>query len=495
MNTQTNAAIERQRVIELFAGPGGVSEGLALLGIKRQQAVGVEYEADACATAEAAGHRRLKADVTTLTPAKVAAFYFPSTQGVITGIHGSPPCPGFSMAGKGKGREDLELIISAIDSILGEEAVEVDAKGEAHIRQAMSVEEALEYVREFQQDERSALTLEIVRWVKDLNPEWITLEQVPPALPAWEAIAVLLRAWGYNVVTGNVQAEQYGVAQTRKRALLLASRVAEVSLPEPTHSKYYSRSPEKLDAGVCRWVSMAEALGWGEGERVFEPGDCTVIYGPEEAPESLIDGIRSLAGGKWGPVTRSLEEPALSITGSGRNVGFEFTHMGDVYNSKGCIRTLDEPAPTITSSMDNGNFQFIDQDNPQPQAAERVDRKRVAEVASERLNNQSGTEFDLEWPCDRPAPVIAGRGLVTMPGANANRFNGATKSRNDGLRVTVEEAGVLQSFPRDYPWKGNKTSTYQQVGNAVPPLLAAHMGKCVILPAATAHVHIEKESA
>ncbi|MEU7594794.1 DNA cytosine methyltransferase [Streptomyces sp. NPDC039022] len=64
----------------------------------------------------------------------------------------------------------------------------------------------------------------------------------------------------------------------------------------------------------------------------------------------------------------------------------------------------------------------------------------------------------------QPSATVTGKifrnRVVSLQGAELDRFNHS-------------EAGRLQTFPADYPWSGRDVG--QQIGNAVPPRLAAHI--------------------
>src|SRR4051794_36456962 len=129
---------DRGAVVEAFGGPGGWSQALKALGI--EDATGYEWDADACATAEAAGHKRVQADVSMVDL---------STFGPVWGAILSPPCQSFSNAGKQKGKLDRPRI-------------------EAHVARIRAAGRWLHYSREGWHDPRSPLVLEVLRWALTL---------------------------------------------------------------------------------------------------------------------------------------------------------------------------------------------------------------------------------------------------------------------------------------------------------------------------------------
>jgi DNA (cytosine-5)-methyltransferase 1 len=86
----------------------------------------------------------------------------------------------------------------------------------------------------------------------------------------------------------------------------------------------------------------------------------------------------------------------------------------------------------------------------------------------------SGNGAGLMWVQERPATTVQGDPRIGRPG-HKDRDKGEAQFEVDSVRITVQEAAVLQSFPAGYPWQGTKTAQFTQVGNAIPPLLALHV--------------------
>ena len=53
------------------------------------------------------------------------------------------------------------------------------------------------------------------------------------------------------------------------------------------------------------------------------------------------------------------------------------------------------------------------------------------------------------------------------------------KRKNPTRRLSVREAALIQSFPMTFKFEKSATDAYRQIGNAVPPLLAWHIGRAV----------------
>jgi DNA (cytosine-5)-methyltransferase 1 len=89
-------------------------------------------------------------------------------------------------------------------------------------------------------------------------------------------------------------------------------------------------------------------------------------------------------------------------------------------------------------------------------------------------------------PLDEPAPSITSTGL----GGGVMRW--ATDT-GDHLPVTVAQGARLQAFPDSHPWVGTPRSRGRQVGNAVPPPMAAVVAGTAAgvdwRPAVTGYLH------
>ncbi|WP_424448869.1 DNA cytosine methyltransferase [Microbacterium arborescens] len=304
--------------LDLFAGTGwGVA--LQQRGIREG---GVEIMDEAVASRAAAGMETPFRDVwDVLLSAPTDSPWFKAALSIA-----SPPCQSFSVAGKGAGRAALGDVLRAIDEHAYRTPEKLRALGA-------------------QTDERTALVLTPLAQVYRDRPTYVAWEQVVPVLPVWQACAAVLETLGYSVWTGIMRAEQYGVPQARRRAVLIArADGVEAAMPTPTHSRFYERQPDRLDPGVLPWVSMAAALGWGLSQR---PSPTITGGGTETGgAEPIAKLARYTSRPDWvfrRPATTVVADPRLG--GPGRS---EFVRGGvSRQNRPGSLRLEAHEAATL----------------------------------------------------------------------------------------------------------------------------------------------------
>ncbi|MDR3079989.1 MAG: DNA cytosine methyltransferase, partial [Streptomyces sp.] len=367
--------VEEFDVLDLFAGPGGLD---VAAHFSNMRSIGVEWDGNACETRYRAGLPTIHADVTVMRNERWDEVPHARM------LTGGPPCQSFSIAGKGAGRKALETVTALIDEL-------IDTPDDERIDKELS-----------ELDPRTGLVLEPLRYlIKAITSgrgpyEYVVLEQVPTVYPVWLAYEKVLAGGRltkflpsgstapdvrYEVVTDVLRTEEYGVAQTRKRAVLIARLVTagqerrpELKLPKPTHLRFGAKPTEKTKKG---------------GETL--PGVDVESRSPEkERCRSIHDALfaaRTELAESHDVIERPGEFHVVSNYGS-----------GGVSTNRG-IRQWNQPSFTVTGK-----------------------------VSRNRLEDSSGK---------------------TVP------------------RFTIHEAGVLQSFPGNYPWAGNDQA--QLVGTAVPP--------------------------
>jgi DNA (cytosine-5)-methyltransferase 1 len=323
----------RARTISLFAGPGGVDAGAALLGLDLH---GWDLDADACATAAAAGYARTRGSVTDLEPDAMLG---------VTGAVITPPCPSFSTAGRRTGRDDMPRLLDAI-TLLGDSQA-------THVGPDTGWRKAAAAV----QDPRSALVCEALRFALRLpHLQWLVCEQVPAVAPIWQEISAQLAMVAdfdhATVVT--IAAEDLGVASRRTRTFLLASRHWPPVLEGlPIRSGWTTgrfTPPAELmpQAGAAFPApTMAGVLDWAAGERVNTRGNRKTSGGNEFS----ADGPSWCLTEKARTWQRVSDGARLTPSQAGLLVGFPADYPWQGARSKQFLQSADVVAPPVAAAV------------------------------------------------------------------------------------------------------------------------------------------------
>lgn len=377
--------------IDLFAGAGGLSEGLEEAGFHSL------FASEVVPTyAQTYGRNHPNAEVCVRDIREVDPKDVRSRLGLEPGhldlLAGGPPCQGFSINAPVRSKEDP----------------------------------------------RNHLFREYLRFVDEFKPRAVLIENVP-GLVSFEkgatlhAILQALADLGYGADVHILGAPYYGVPQMRWRTIVLGLRGAVIpqsAWPEPVrHAPIRANFTTTFDGRQivkrpspetsAPFTTLREAIGDLPPLKNGERGEAIKPY----ACEPQCEYQRLLRTGSTGVYNH--EAANLSEV-----------NMQRLKHIKQGGNWTDIPFDLLPKGM---------------KAARRSDHtKRYGRPAWDELASTVLTKCDPHW--------------------------GAFFHPDQDRAFTVREAARIQSFPDHYVFCGTQAEQYAQVGNAVPPMLAAAVG-------------------
>ena len=283
--------------VDLFCGAGGLTHGLLNAGIKVEAGIDIDGDSKHAYETNNPGSKFLEWDVTEKYSPSIEPLF---SEGKIRLLAGCAPCTPFSKLTNG-----------------------------------IEKHHAFDLLDHFG------------KFVRGTVPDLVTMENVPELAergkPVFDRFRANLESLGYLVDWKLVSCPQYGIPQSRRRLVLLASRLGKIEVPD---GKYPYRS---------QWKTVAETIA-----------ELPPISSGETHPEDPLHGAPKLT-----PL--NLERiRATSPNGGSRNEWPEHLmlkcHLRKSGKSYGSIygrMRWDRPAPTMTTlctGIGNGRFGHPDQD-------------------------------------------------------------------------------------------------------------------------------------
>lgn len=197
-----------------------------------------------------------------------------------------------------------------------------------------------------------------IRAIRTLQPDYVSLENVAlyEHFRSFKRIVAALRTAGYRVIWDRLNTADYGVPQTRKRLIMIASRVDFPVMPQRTHFEKPGRAAGMGQMSMLDTAWQAPArLGWYDAIRDLIPGLKTCapaqwqldrIKGTE-FEHSLIVTPQN-AGQEWGRGYRRADEPYFTVaTKREYPRAFIVNGYGGGNNSRVTILDQDQPIFTV----------------------------------------------------------------------------------------------------------------------------------------------------